>query len=1716
MKISKLFLFLSFLLMNSIGLFGQLLDTVPFEATDREELYKQIEVVLTQFKREDCDKTLDDYKLAKKENKITDQHYQGFLKLANEMVKFKMKRYNFIQPLLSTILKFADDPTLTAKYFDSFIDLSIQILNDQNIRNPKPYEDYLIWSFQFWINNNLYKASGGSHAWNTDTRNFEVKYENKNLSVKYQNSNLFCHNKGDSLTISNSNFTFYPLKEKGGLFEVERAIVNWNMDGAKDARAELKNFKIEGRDIGYKAEEAILLYPSVFKIPMEGAFADRIAKRSQIKIVKDSISKKDEQIIITPSNLRYPRFVSKSRNINIENIGEGVNYIGGFRLEGNVVRGYGDENGRSTIIITNRKNQVVAKIVATKFDIFKGERIISSSAEVVLYIHGENGQLDSIFHPDADFNYSIIKRLIDVKRGGSKTSKVPFTNSLQKSEIHASSISWPIDKEEMKIGDNQSDMKLNSDAYFDIDKNEKYTALTTINPLVKFALYSEKMEMSMKNIKEGRCDGFSGEDEDSETMEELCARDPTQCPDWYLQQKEMEKNNPPVVDEETDIDLNDAPEIDSNVYNIPPPPVYTPRRFPANELLRLLDKRMEKLTMLSCGEYAVLKRSNRPNVKFIKTYLDWKDFDKNHPKKYKEGYINVMDVVNLTNDVMGPSHNVENGWSLILEMIGDGFVTFDYKDSMVVLKDKLFHYKNALNRSKDNEYDFDRIRFNSNASPSNEVESNAVLNLKDQSMKTNGVQSFVLSDSQNVRVEPFDQKVSLLPNKDIRFDGLMTGGMLNFTGRKFHFKYDQFQVDMDSIDFIDFFIYERAKIEDPKSRYFGFYTSKQVMNESPRGLVPSTKKVMIRNQLRNTEGFLIIDKANNKSGKRKSEPQYSIFTAESPSYVYFERDNRMNKYAERAYPQDKVYYEADPFTLESTNKYEPKDLKLNGRFYSANIFPVIEEPLRIMFLDLSLGFETETPAEGFPIYSRNNPAGKGKYTGILGMSNQGLLGRGRLDYLGASIESEYIEFMPERFIIENVDSFNLREEYVNGVEFPKVYGEKVLIEWLPYKDSMFFETDPSRNVPFKMFAKGEHLLYGSMTLTPNGLLGVGAFEWDEAKMKSNKGGDFVVGRNSVKSLTSEMEIKKLGTNKLALRNKDIAGYFDFDKKIGEFVSNNILFNTELPLVSYSTTLDKFKWDMNKQNLYMESALGTKGLFVATDPDQDTVYFMGTNSTLDIGTGKLLVDGVRSIQIADAYIFPFEEKIEIGDLGMMSEMTQARIMIDTANQNHQIQKATVDIINKNEYKATGYLEFNIENFKEQEILFADIKIGKEKDVIVTKGRGDVDEMDNFYLDPKTRFRGEVLMSGNDKNLTFTGQSKISSRYIRETEWFTINSKIDKKNAFISYDVPVNSFGDSLFVGMFLGMDSMTLYPCFLTTRQAIEDRGIFTAKGIMKYDRTNSTFMFGDSSRIISKGKMGNIFTLSDENGKVEGSGRMDFDAGFNKKGFPNFEFTNYADFNFSMERVSEYKFDMTTLLNFYLPDALTNILFQELVKNPDAVDQINYTGAKNAKLKDRLMYFVKDEKDLTKIWTRAESENIMLLPDYVKHTFFFSDLTLKWSDRTQSFIYLGNMGLSSIKGKHVGQVLKGGIELQMDPLRGDVLTFYFSSAGDQWYFFQYTNGVLTTTSASGGEYDYSAVLTALKKKDLKVKTENGGTFEIIQGNPGQYAAFKQRMQAAYK
>jgi hypothetical protein len=91
-------------------------------------------------------------------------------------------------------------------------------------------------------------------------------------------------------------------------------------------------------------------------------------------------------------------------------------------------------------------------------------------------------------------------------------------------------------------------------------------------------------------------------------------------------------------------------------------------------------------------------------------------------------------------------------------------------------------------------------------------------------------------------------------------------------------------------------------------------------------------------------------------------------------------------------------------------------------------------------------------------------------------------------------------------------------------------------------------------------------------------------------------------------------------------------------------------------------------------------------------------------------------------------------------------------------------------------------------------------------------------------------------------------------------------------------------------------------------------------------------------------------------------------------------------------------------------------------------------------------------------------------------------------------------------------VLSGAIEVLPDPARGDVLTFYFSSPNGDWYLFQYSNGIMSTVSSN---VNYMAALTAIKKKDLKLKTENGESIEIVPGNSAMQSILKDKVDGAF-
>jgi hypothetical protein len=1659
-------------------------DVVP---TNPEEFYDYMEGVMLLVKRKESEEIMDNIKDGQKANKFTPELYAGVSDLLTKLNGRGMKRFNFYRHVLQTMIIFSDDKGLADQHFNDWIRISKEVLEGQEEGKTSKFERYLSFSERFWKTGNLYDQSKGSHKWRSSSKVFDMKYENKILSMKYTNIDLLCTSGKDSLLIKEVNGTYYPMQR---VFKGDNGKVEWTAKGATSAYAKIKNFVIYTKNMSYTAYDATLHYSAIFGKPIDGILKDRATKRSSV-------------------NLSYPKFESKERNIEMNDIGEGVRYVGGFEMKGSKVKGYGDKKGLSNIYIKNKEGKDVIKVASESFDILKGEKVLSNNAKITIYIHHDDGSIDSIYHPSTEFIYSIIDRYVDVVRSEARIAKVPFSNSMTQMDMNVPGIKWKIDTDEILLGDNTQNMDMASENHFDEALYEKYHNIISINPIIKFAVYSEKLQQA-----EDEAGGSSGGDSpdvgpSGMTDEEI--------EEFFGDEPEDEYEEPPLSREDSleliELGIIPDPNSTKEVEDEPDEPEeeldldlvkYSPKVIDANVLAILLDKRMEMMYMLTPEE--VTKAANRPSFKIVENNNTYKQFIREYPKRYKFG---AIDVTNMASIFPDPDIDVKTALPLYMEMVKDGFILYDQTNNVVTLREKLFHYSASVN-TKNLDHDFDKIKIESIPTKNSQKKhkSNAVLDLKKGEIETFGVQKFILSDSQNVIVSPFKGKVQMKQGRDMDFDGMMSGGFCTFTGEDFHFKYDIFHVEMDSLNFLDMYIYKRARhLEDAgymanrpkKDRYIDPMTEK-----------PTNEREPINSVIEGGAGVLLIDVPSNKSGRSASDPMYPSFEATKKSRVYYDKRNRIG---EGVYPRETFYYEIEPFILNGMDELEPEQLVFDGKLYAGNIFEPINEKLQVMYHDLSLGFETETRGnDPNPIYIRDNAEGKGRFKGVVGISNEGLLGSGRLNFLGARIESEYIEFLPEQFKAENVDSFNLAEDEINGIEYPKVVGEQVLIDWAPYSDSMHIESSIMEGAPFQFFDSTDYNLEGALTLTPKGLLGRGTFDWHGATLESNPGGDYVFGKRTIASESSSVIIKTTGDLGFAFENENVRTLVDFDKMTGDFAALEADLSTDLPYNSYQTTLDQFHWDMKTDHLYMDAQDGKTGFFLATEQAHDSLLFEGKKADYDLNTGLLKIDGVELIRVADAFIYPKDQHIEIEEAAHMRTLEDSKIICDTTNKNHVIQRATINVLSRSEYKADGFLEFNIEG-KEQEIRFADVHVVQgEPGEFVTEGKGTVADTMDFNLDRRTKFKGEVTLLANSKDLNFEGYAKISSAVIPDPQWFTIDSKVDKKDVSIEYENPTNPEGQNMYVGLFLNLDSMFVYPTILAPKKSPTDRSIFTTTGVLKFNTSKDMYAFGDSARILGDEEAGKLLTVEEQTAKVSAEGRFDFNKGFERVG-PTVDVDVVGDFSFFLNKESDFQFKTTMKFDFYLPQTLRDIIVTDLQSAEDLIDKVMYTSIKNKSLHRHMKNFIEDDKKFEKMWKKVKDDERLQLPVDLEHAFFFINNPLVWSNKTQTFVTKGRrLQLASIGGKHVGQVLKGHIEIMNDPSRGDVLTFYFISPQGDWYYFSYQAGFLKTISSNP---DYTNAISALKKKDRRIKTENGQYIEVVIGSPSEYSSFKNKASAAF-
>lgn len=1024
-------------------------------------------------------------------------------------------------------------------------------------------------------------------------------------------------------------------------------------------------------------------------------------------------------------------------------------------------------------------------------------------------------------------------------------------------------------------------------------------------------------------------------------------------------------------------------------------------------------------------------------------YINMMMMDNDHPLYQLKTFAQIYRSDEFTDEAYAnylrkPLNQVQQ---LAMRMAYGGFVFYDLNTGLITLKPRLYDYLKA----SINDIDYDVIEFSSRVNAPLE---NAVYNIRNNDLTINGIPEIHVSDSQNVTIFPRYNQIILKHNRNFQFDGVVRAGLLTFFGNNFFFSYDSFKVNLQNVDslHLDF-------LSDVVDNY-GFPVMEQV-----------------RNQLQNITGEVLIDKADNKSG-RESFPEYPIFKSRENSYVYYEKPSIQRG----VYESNDFFFEVYPFEMDSLDNFNYRDLNFKGEFVSAGIFPSFEKNLSLQ-PDNSLGFRHATPEEGFPIFN-----GKGTFVSEIWLSNRGLKGNGTVEYLTSTTWSHDFNFYPDSMNTRS-DKYRIQRQ-TTEIEYPVVNSIHSDIHWEPYADQMFAH---STDTLFEMF-NDSTFLRGTLKLEPVGLSGWGRMDLSNSELESNL---FTYKAYDIYADTSDFYLKSLHADGYTVLADNVNAHINYQQKMGWFRSNDDFTLVSFPENKYVSYLDYYIWDMKKHELGMGSKTLTAEVdytdeftepvgprYISVAHDQDSLNFVSPMAHYDYKNNYIKAEGVKFIRVADSRIYPDSGKVVIEPNAKMRTLVNARIKTNLQTNYHTIHSANLNVFGRQSYFGIGNFDYIDENNEIQTIHFDDIHVDSSMQTIAT---GDIYESANFYLSPAYQFQGRASLNARDSILNFKGGAMIE--HICENprpQWLLFETRIDPNNIYIPIpEQTLNIDREKIYAGMFTYYDSIHIYPTFFSKRKNYSDRPHVTANGYLYYDKQQQLYKIGSKEKIHDFTLPESYHSLARENCEIYSEGAVDLGENTGQlklKAMGNVRHNILKN---------ETTLDVVLMVDFFMDQDMINLMAHEIDSSPQlkAIDlnRSVYKKAINATIGEKNAKILRDELSLF--------GTIKELPKELKHTIVFGELKLKWNDESNSYQSYGPIGISTINNVQINKRVNGLIELQLKR-SGDVMDFYFEIDRRTYYYFGYTRGVMQTLSSNR---EYVETLMNSKPGDRKQKVAKGET-----------------------
>jgi hypothetical protein len=971
---------------------------------------------------------------------------------------------------------------------------------------------------------------------------------------------------------------------------------------------------------------------------------------------------------------------------------------------------------------------------------------------------------------------------------------------------------------------------------------------------------------------------------------------------------------------------------------------------------------------------------------------------------------------------------------LCIDLANKGFLFFDRSNNEVTLKKKVDDYLAAFAGKKD--YDVINI-----ISKTNAPTDNAVLDLHNFRLTVNGVRQVSLSDSQNVTIYPYNDRITIGKNRNITFDGVVEAGLFTIFGHNFTFSYDSFKIRLQKVDSI------RIAVETDQRDKMGFPVIKDVDN-----LI----------QLSTAE--LYIDDPRNKSGLRSMQ-QYPIINAISYSFIFFDKIPGL----EGIYKQGDFFFRVDPFTYENIDHYRNAEMNLAGEFHGGNILKPTRQFLTVQ-KDNSLGFTMAVPKTGIGLYGD-----KGQMFDTISLSNKGLIASGSLKHLSSLTQSDIYHLYPDS-MITHATAFSMSVD-ADG-KFPELKSKDVDIRWNPAKDEWLASNTKGNS--FEMFGNGTQL-DGRLKLTPSSLKATGTVDMPDSRIISK---NYNLASHKIQSDTSDYNLKSLNGIGYAFVAENVNTTIDFEVQRSRFRLNTDSSLVKFPEINYICKMTDFDYSIKDHLLKMEQRGKAssklipadqllklkfneldKPTFFSTNMQNDTVSFSSWKGSFSLQKEMVEAENINYIHIADALIQPKNGHITIMKGARIKTMDSAVVAV---NNRHLLHSAVISVIDSKRYSGSATYDYKNSGGTIEQINFPEITV----DTATTSAKGYIPVTQKFMLSPAFSFSGDVELSARRNFLTFTGAAGINQACKIKSNNIKFKSQINPEAVMIPFGEKPMDFNDNLvFAGSFIYMDSTHIYPAFLSERKSWSDAQIVNATGMLYYDNPTSRYLIASAEKIVNPTLPGNMIAFDRSFCMLSGEGKLNMGA--------NFDLVKMGAAGKVIHTLDSGRVEISALLGldfYFSADALK--IMSEDMKGNSTLKAVNLNSD----------FYKKGMKDLIgETAANQINEEMGLygtarsLPAEYPYKLLLNDVKLRWNEPTSSFRSKGKIGIGFVGQQALNVYVDGFVEIQRRR-SGDMIDIYLKADDATWYYFSYFRGVMMTQS---GNINYNNLVASIKIKDRK-------------------------------